>query len=74
QRRIYTDDSDPLCAAVHAGFVRWSALGRARKEGRDVRVEVRVVRVLGAAGKGELGKEGSGAGENGGYREGGGWW
>ncbi|KAK6967148.1 hypothetical protein R3P38DRAFT_3299114 [Favolaschia claudopus] len=46
-RRLYTDDSDPVLAAVHAGWVTWSVLGRARREGRDVRVEVRVVRVLG---------------------------
>ncbi|KAJ7759094.1 hypothetical protein B0H16DRAFT_629732 [Mycena metata] len=38
RRRIYTDDSDPLQAAVHAGKVRWSALIRARREGRDVGV------------------------------------
>ncbi|KAF7308962.1 hypothetical protein MKEN_01096800 [Mycena kentingensis (nom. inval.)] len=47
QRRIYTDDSDPVAAAVHAGYVRWSSLARARREGRDMRVEVRMVRVLG---------------------------
>jgi hypothetical protein len=57
QRQIYTDDSDPLSVAVHTGFVRWSTLRRVRREGRDARVEVRVVRVLGAASKGELGKE-----------------
>ncbi|KAJ7799114.1 hypothetical protein B0H14DRAFT_3788594 [Mycena olivaceomarginata] len=54
QRQIYTDNSDPLCVAVHTGFMRWSALGRVRREGRDARVEVRVVRVLGAASKGEV--------------------
>ncbi|KAJ7504224.1 hypothetical protein B0H11DRAFT_508060 [Mycena galericulata] len=62
-RRLYTDDSHPLGAAVHAGRIRWSHIARARREGRDVRVEVRVVRVLG---KGKGGDEysvwGAGAG------------
>ncbi|KAA1470150.1 hypothetical protein DENSPDRAFT_674223 [Dentipellis sp. KUC8613] len=45
-RRVYTDDSDVLACVVHAGFVRWSVLARARREGRDLRVEVRMGREL----------------------------
>ncbi|KAJ6514967.1 hypothetical protein C8R47DRAFT_1313364 [Mycena vitilis] len=58
-RRLYTDDSHPLAAAVHAGLVRWSALARARREGRDVRVEVRVVRVVGSGGGDVFGASGA---------------
>ncbi|KAJ7509936.1 hypothetical protein B0H11DRAFT_1261755 [Mycena galericulata] len=69
-RRLYTDDSHPLGAAVHAGRIRWSHIARARREGRDVRVEVRVVRVLG---KGKGGDEhsiwGAGAGKEGRHGE-----
>ena len=41
--RIYTDDSDIIAAAVHAGRVRWSEVSEARRRGRDARVEVQVV-------------------------------
>ncbi|KAF8270630.1 hypothetical protein EI94DRAFT_1722135 [Lactarius quietus] len=39
----YTDDSDIISAAVHAGRVRWSEVRDARRRGRDARVEVQVV-------------------------------
>lgn len=39
----YTDDSDIISAAVHAGRVRWSEVREARLRGRDARVEVQVV-------------------------------
>lgn len=39
----YTDDSDIISAAVHAGRVRWSEVREARRRGRDARVEVQVV-------------------------------
>jgi hypothetical protein len=39
----YTDDSDVISAAVHAGRVRWSEVWEARRRGRDARVEVQVV-------------------------------
>ena len=39
----YTDDSDVISTAVHAGRVRWSEVREARLCGRDARVEVQVV-------------------------------
>jgi hypothetical protein len=42
-RRIYTDDSDVFLCALHSGWVTWSGARRAKEEGRDLRVEVRVV-------------------------------
>ena len=39
----YTDDSDIISAAVHAGRLRWSEAREARRRGRDARVEVQVV-------------------------------
>ncbi|KAI0287334.1 hypothetical protein BC826DRAFT_54611 [Russula brevipes] len=39
----YTDDSDIISAAVHAGRVRWSEVREARRRGRDARVEVQVM-------------------------------
>ncbi|EGN91825.1 hypothetical protein SERLA73DRAFT_18453, partial [Serpula lacrymans var. lacrymans S7.3] len=46
RRRVYTDDSDILACAVHAGLLTWSAVGRARETGEDVRVVVRVIPTL----------------------------
>ncbi|KAI0794661.1 hypothetical protein C8Q74DRAFT_1193837, partial [Fomes fomentarius] len=43
-RRVYTDDSDLFLCALHAGWVSWSAARRARREGRDLRMEVRLTR------------------------------
>ncbi|KAH9991182.1 hypothetical protein BJV77DRAFT_558350 [Russula vinacea] len=39
----YTDDSDIISAAVHAGRVRWSDVSEASRRGQDARVEVQVV-------------------------------
>jgi Histone deacetylation protein Rxt3 len=39
----YTDDSDIISAAVHAGRVRWSEVSEASRRGQDARVEVQVV-------------------------------
>jgi hypothetical protein len=39
----YTDDSDIISVAVHAGRLRWSEVREARRRGRDARVEVQVV-------------------------------
>ncbi|KZV70823.1 hypothetical protein PENSPDRAFT_734454 [Peniophora sp. CONT] len=77
---VYTDDSDPVGAAVHAGFVKWSTLALARERGADLRMEVElrgdVVRYVGGVGRaygggleGEeelVGKEGNG--KRNGYR------
>ncbi|KAF8892167.1 hypothetical protein BD779DRAFT_96066 [Infundibulicybe gibba] len=48
KRRVYTDDSDVFSCAVHAGWANWSGARRARREGRDVRIEVRVLRCVAA--------------------------
>lgn len=42
--RVYTDDSDLVLCAVHAGWVTWSELRRERSAGRDLRLEVRMTR------------------------------
>ncbi|KAI0317259.1 hypothetical protein OF83DRAFT_1058964, partial [Amylostereum chailletii] len=42
-RRVYTDDSDVLACAVHAGFVGWSTLAQAKADGSDLKVDVGVV-------------------------------
>ena len=46
-RRVYTDDSDLFLCAVHSGFVRWSAVRKARREGKDMRIEIGVWRIGG---------------------------
>ena len=43
-RRVYTDDSDLFLCALHSGWVSWSAARKARREGRDLRIEVRLTR------------------------------
>ncbi|KZT23766.1 hypothetical protein NEOLEDRAFT_1068783, partial [Neolentinus lepideus HHB14362 ss-1] len=41
--RIYTDDSDLFLCALHAGFITWSGARRARREGRDMKIVVRIL-------------------------------
>ncbi|TBU39335.1 hypothetical protein BD309DRAFT_872520 [Dichomitus squalens] len=43
-RRVYTDDSDLFLCALHAGWVSWSQARKARREGNDLRIEVRLTR------------------------------
>ncbi|OAX40146.1 hypothetical protein K503DRAFT_688074 [Rhizopogon vinicolor AM-OR11-026] len=43
RRRIYTDDSDVLACAVHAGLLTWSAVSRAQQEGKDIKIVLGVV-------------------------------
>ncbi|KAJ2963841.1 hypothetical protein NUW54_g14262 [Trametes sanguinea] len=43
-RRVYTDDSDLFLCALHSGWVSWSMARRARREGKDLRLEVRLTR------------------------------
>ena len=43
-RRVYTDDSDLFLCALHAGLVSWSTTQQARKDGKDLRLEVRLSR------------------------------
>ncbi|KAF8202422.1 hypothetical protein BJ912DRAFT_442004 [Pholiota molesta] len=46
-RRVYTDDSDVFLCAVHSGWLTWSGARKARARGRDLRIEVRVLRCAG---------------------------
>ncbi|KAF7431010.1 hypothetical protein PC9H_006725 [Pleurotus ostreatus] len=46
-RRIYTDDSNLFLCALHSGWVTWSGGAAARKEGRDLKVEVRIIKSVG---------------------------
>ncbi|OSD04904.1 hypothetical protein PYCCODRAFT_1363462 [Trametes coccinea BRFM310] len=43
-RRVYTDDSDLFLCALHSGWVSWSMARRARRESKDLRLEVRLTR------------------------------
>ncbi|CDO69680.1 hypothetical protein BN946_scf184851.g68 [Trametes cinnabarina] len=43
-RRVYTDDSDLFLCALHSGWISWSMARRARREGKDLRLEVRLTR------------------------------
>ena len=43
-QRIYTDDSDLFLCGMHAGWFTWNGARKAREEGKDLRIEVRLVR------------------------------
>ncbi|KAI0766642.1 hypothetical protein BD413DRAFT_615054 [Trametes elegans] len=43
-RRVYTDDSDLFLCALHSGWVSWSMARRARREGKDLRLDLRLTR------------------------------
>ncbi|TDL23699.1 hypothetical protein BD410DRAFT_897318 [Rickenella mellea] len=43
-RRVYTDDSDMLLCALHAGKITWPGVQLARRAGGDLRVELSVRR------------------------------
>ncbi|KAI5995614.1 hypothetical protein EDD15DRAFT_2195575 [Pisolithus albus] len=49
RRRIYTDDSNVIECAVHAGLLTWSGVARAKREGRAVRVVLALVPTLSSA-------------------------
>lgn len=49
RRRVYTDDSDVIQCAVHAGLLTWSGITRAKKEGRTIRVVLALVPTLSSA-------------------------
>lgn len=51
-RRVYTDDSDAFLCALHSGWVTWSGAAQARMEGKAMKIEVRVLRCIGAEGIG----------------------
>ncbi|KAH7874059.1 uncharacterized protein C8R40DRAFT_1048413, partial [Lentinula edodes] len=46
RRRIYTDDSDIFVCALHAGWISWSSAKKAREEGKDLKVRLRIIRCL----------------------------
>ncbi|KAJ3759112.1 hypothetical protein EV360DRAFT_42527, partial [Lentinula raphanica] len=46
RRRIYTDDSDIFLCAIHSGWISWSGARKAREEGKDLRVCLRIIRCL----------------------------
>jgi hypothetical protein len=43
-RRIYTDDSDIVLAALHSGRISWSGMQHARREGLDLKLVLLLVR------------------------------
>ncbi|TFK39725.1 hypothetical protein BDQ12DRAFT_508429 [Crucibulum laeve] len=47
KRRIYTDDSDLFLCAIHSGWISWQGARKARERGRDLRVDVRILRCVG---------------------------
>lgn len=52
-RRVYTDDSDLFLCALHAGLLTWSETRRAKGEGKDLRIDVKItkeVRFIGGFG------------------------
>ncbi|KAF9233465.1 hypothetical protein BU15DRAFT_66565 [Melanogaster broomeanus] len=66
RRRVYTDDSDVIQCAVHAGLLTWSGVARAKSEGRTVRVVLALVPTLASASGATRGEPGeSRAGTNG---------
>ncbi|THV02534.1 hypothetical protein K435DRAFT_344981 [Dendrothele bispora CBS 962.96] len=48
RRRVYTDDSDIFLCALHSGWITWSSARKARIEGKDLKVDLRVIRCVGA--------------------------
>ncbi|KAG2137590.1 uncharacterized protein EDB93DRAFT_1210740 [Suillus bovinus] len=56
RRRVYTDDSNVLACAVHAGLLTWSAVSRAKQENKDIKVVLGVVPTVSSYG-GSVGSE-----------------
>jgi hypothetical protein len=50
RRRVYTDDSDLFLCALHSGWVTWSGAWAARAQGKDVRLDLRVLKCAGVPG------------------------
>ncbi|KAF8448886.1 hypothetical protein L210DRAFT_3756721 [Boletus edulis BED1] len=66
RRRVYTDDSDVIQCAVHAGLLTWSGIARAKKEGRTIQVVLALVPTLASAsGVAKSGQSESRVGANG---------
>ncbi|KAF9224065.1 hypothetical protein BS17DRAFT_703671 [Gyrodon lividus] len=49
RRRVYTDDSDVIQCAVHAGLLTWSSIARAKREHRTIHVVLALVPTLASA-------------------------
>lgn len=49
RRRVYTDDSNVIESAVHAGLLTWSGIARAKQEQRAVRAVLALVPTLSSA-------------------------
>jgi len=47
---VYTDDSDLFLCAVHSGWITWTGAWAARQQGKDVKLDLRVLRCAGAPG------------------------
>ena len=54
RRRIYTDDSDLFLCALHSGWITWNGAAQARARGKDVKLELRVIRCFGVVGGAQL--------------------
>ena len=50
RRRVYTDDSDLFLCALHSGWITWTGAWAARQQGKDVKLDLRVLRCPGAPG------------------------
>jgi outer membrane biosynthesis protein TonB len=50
RRRVYTDDSDLFLCAIHSGWLTWTGAWAARRQGKDVKLDLRVLRCAGAPG------------------------
>lgn len=70
-RRVYTDDSDIFLCAIHSGWLTWSGAKKARERGRDLRVEVRVIRCAGSGASNIFARGIGGLGQNKSVNEGG---
>lgn len=54
RRRIYTDDSDLFLSALHSGWLTWSGAVQAKAQGKDMKLDLRVIRCCGAPGGARL--------------------
>jgi hypothetical protein len=50
RRWVYMDDSDLFLCALHSGWVKWSGAWAAHAQGKDVRLDLRVLKCAGVPG------------------------